>query len=73
MHIYRIHLQGHLDGAWADWLGPLTLRHRPDGTTELLGPLPDQAALYGLLAKLRDLGIPLLNVDRVDNVDAETL
>lgn len=72
MHIYRIHLQGHLDGAWVDWLGPLKLRHRPDGTTELVGPLPDQAALYGLLAKLRDLGIPLLNVDRVDRADTET-
>lgn len=63
--IYRIHVRGRLDDRWADWLGGLAIRHHADGTTELIGPIVDQAALHGVIARIRDLGLPLLTVDRV--------
>lgn len=66
-HIYKIQLQGHLDSHWAVWFEPLTMSHEEDGTTVLMGPIPDQAALHGLLAKVRDLGIPLLAVVCVES------
>lgn len=60
--IYRIRLKGHLDSRWSEWFGDMRIEHQSDGTTLLTGPVPDQAALHGLLAKLRDLGLPLLTV-----------
>lgn len=60
---YRIRIGGHLDPAWAAWFDDLTLVQQPDGTTELVGPVVDQAALYGLLARLRDMGATLLMVE----------
>ena len=62
MPTYEIRVRGHLPTGWADWLGALTLEHAPDGTSVLTGEVPDQAALYGVLLKLRDLGVDLLSV-----------
>jgi hypothetical protein len=63
---YEIRLQGRLDQRWSAWLDGLTLAHDPDGTTVLHGHVVDQAALHGLLARLRDIGLPLISVTRVD-------
>ncbi len=62
-HWYEIRIQGRLDDRWSPWLDDLTLSHQ-NGTTVLRGPVTDQAALHGLLHKLRDLGLPLLSVER---------
>ena len=59
---YRIRVRGHLDDRWSDWLGGLAVLRRDDGTTVLVGPVVDQAALHGVLARIRDLGLPLLSV-----------
>ncbi len=62
--LYEIRIEGHLDDRWAAWFAGLTLT-REDGDTLLTGPVVDQAALYGLLRKVRDLGMPLISVVRV--------
>lgn len=62
---YRIELESTLDTEWSEWLGGLTLEHTPDGRTILTGELADQCALHGLLARIRDLGIPILLVARL--------
>ena len=59
---YEIRLKGHLDTWWADQFEHMTFTYASDGTTILAGPVVDQAALYGLLRKVRDLGLPLLSV-----------
>lgn len=59
---YQVRLAARLDPRWSAWLDGLTPRTCPDGTTTLSGPIADQAALHGLLARIRDLGIPLLAV-----------
>jgi hypothetical protein len=61
---YEIRIEGHLDGQWADWFDNMSITLEEDGTTLLSGPVPDQAALYGLLRKVRDLGVPLVAVIR---------
>ncbi len=63
---YEIRVRGHLDTRWAAWFDGLTLTHGSDGTTIIDGPVADQAALYGLLQKTRDLGLPLLSVNHVE-------
>jgi len=63
--LYEIRLQGHLDARWARRLDNLEFTLVDDGTTTLTGPLIDQAALHGLLAQLRDLGIPILSIQRL--------
>jgi hypothetical protein len=63
--IYRIRLQGHLDRQWTDWFEGLTITLEDNGETILTGPVVDQAALHGLLKKVRDLGMPLLSVTRI--------
>ena len=62
---YRIRVGGHLDDRWSDWLGGLAIQRQADGTTVLVGPVVDQAALHGVIARIRDLALPLLAVDRV--------
>ena len=62
---YEIRVKGHLDTRWAAWFDGLTLTHGSDGTTIIRGPVADQAALYGLLQKTRDLGLPLISVNHV--------
>ena len=61
---YEIRLAGQLDARWAARFDGLALRFDPDGTTVLSGPIVDQAALHGLLQRVRDLGIPLVSVTR---------
>ena len=61
---YRIRIQGHLDQRWTSWFDGLTLTHDNDGTTLLQGQVADQAALHGLLTKVRDMGLPLVSVTR---------
>jgi hypothetical protein len=63
---YEIRLKGHLDTRWAAWFGGMTLSRDSDGTTVIHGPVADQAALYGLLQKTRDLGLPLISVNYVE-------
>ena len=63
---YEIRIKGHLDDRWADWFGGLTITLEDNGDTLLTGPVVDQAALHGLLKKVRDLGMPLLSVTRVE-------
>ena len=70
---YEIRVQGHLDARWTGWLDGLTLTHERDGTTTLRSPPLDQAALHGLLGRIRDLGLPIvalrrLSPDRLDRV-----
>jgi hypothetical protein len=62
---YEIRLQGHLDPRWATRFDGMTLTCSSDGTTRLLGPVVDQAALHGLLHQLRDIGLPLVSVNQV--------
>lgn len=69
--IHEIRLGAHLDSRWSDWLGGLELTRLPDGTTTLIGPIADQAALHGVLNRLRDLGVPLLSVRRVAAGESE--
>jgi hypothetical protein len=63
--VYQIRIKGHLGGEWSDWFEGLTITLDDNGETLLTGPVVDQAALHGLLRKVRDLGMPLLSVNRV--------
>jgi hypothetical protein len=60
--IYQIRIKGHLDAQWTDWFEGLAITPLENGDTLLTGPVVDQAALYGLLRKVRDVGLPLLSV-----------
>ena len=64
--IYEIRLKGHLGREWADWFGGMAVDLTEDGHTLLTGSVADQAALHGLLKKVRDLGLPLLAVQCVE-------
>ncbi len=64
--VYQIRLKGQLGSQWTDWFGGLTITLEEAGVTLLTGPVIDQAALHGLLKKVRDLGMPLLSVSRVE-------
>lgn len=61
---YEIRVQGRLDRRWAAWLDGMTVTADTDGTTLIHGPVADQPALHGLLSQLRDLGLPLLSINR---------
>lgn len=63
---YEIRLKGHLDTRWAAWFDGLTVSHESEGTTVISGPIADQAALHGLLQRVRDLGLPLVSVTQVE-------
>ncbi|MBI4312066.1 MAG: hypothetical protein HY681_09825 [Chloroflexi bacterium] len=62
--IYELRVKGHLDDRWSDWLEGLAVQRQEDGTTVLVGPVVDQAALHGVITRIRDLGLPLLSVKR---------
>ncbi len=64
--IYQIRLKGHLGRAWTDRVADLTVTLEDSGDTLLTGPVVDQAALFGLLRKVRDSGVPLLSVNRIE-------
>jgi hypothetical protein len=63
--VYQIRIKGHLGPGWTDWFDGLTITLEENGDTLLTGPVVDQAALHGLLRKVRDLGMPLLSVIRI--------
>ncbi len=65
--VYQIRIKGHLGHQWTDWFEGLTITLEEDGDTLLTGPVVDQAALHGLLKKVRDLGMPLVSVSPVSN------
>jgi hypothetical protein len=67
MSSVEIRVQGHLDLAWADWLEGFTIKHLEREVTLLTGTVTDQSALYGLIAKLRDLGVKLISVNYGDS------
>src|SRR2546421_10580609 len=69
--VYQIRIKGHLGREWTDWFRGLTIRLTDNGETLLTGPVVDQAALHGLLRKVRDLGVPLLSASRVKPGEAE--
>ncbi len=64
--VYQIRVKGHLGHQWTDWFEDLTITLEEDGDTLLTGPVIDQAALHGLLKKVRDLGMPLVSVSPVE-------
>ena len=64
--VYQIRVKGHLGRQWTDWFGGLTITLEATGATLLTGPVVDQAALHGLLRRVRDLGLPLLSVIRLE-------
>lgn len=72
--IYQIRIEGRLDKQWTNWFGGLTITLEENGDTLLTGPVLDQAALFGLLRRVRDLGMQLISVNRVDtgNQDRST-
>ena len=64
--VYQIRVKGILDNKWSDWFDGFTITPQTSGETLLTGPVADQAALHGLLNKIRDIGLPLLSVKRAD-------
>ena len=69
--VYEIRIEGHLDQGWTDWFEGMTIMLEENGDTLLTGPVVDQAALHGLLKKVRDLGMPLVSVNRVEPGQAD--
>jgi hypothetical protein len=67
--VYQIRLKGHLGEQWANWFDGLTISMAENGDTLLTGPVADQAALFGLLRKVRDVGIPLVAITCLDQAD----
>ena len=69
MQRVEIRVKGQLDEQWSDWFEGLAITHTAENDTLLVGPVADQAALYGLLAKLEALGVPLLSVQQVEDIE----
>ena len=69
--LYEIRIKGHLDDRWSDWFGGLTITLEDNGDTLLTGLVIDQAALHGLLKKVRDLGMPLVSVSPLEHGQAD--
>jgi hypothetical protein len=63
---YEIRVKGHLDLRWSAWFDGMAIRHEPNGDTTLHGPIPDQAALFGVLMKIHNLNLPLISVNPAD-------
>jgi hypothetical protein len=63
--LYRIRIKGHLDPEWSEWLDNMAITQEEEGTTTISGPVVDQAALHGLLIKIRDLGLVLITVESI--------
>ena len=70
--VYHIRIKGHLSAGWADWFGGVTITLEDNGDTLLTGSMMDQAALHGLLKRVRDLGAPLIAVNRVEPDQTDT-
>ena len=70
--VYQFRIKGHLGQQWMDWFEGMTIKLEEDGNTLLTGPVIDQAALHGLLKKVRDLGMPLLSVNSVELSQQDT-
>jgi hypothetical protein len=68
---YEIRVRGRLDRRWADWFGGFAITCGDDGDSLLTGPVVDQAALHGVLSTIRDLGVPLLSVRRIEPEQAD--
>ncbi len=68
---YQIRIKGHLDAQWKDWFEGMTITLEENGDTVLTGEVVDQAALYGLLRKVRDLGMPLISINGVESGQAD--
>ena len=66
LEVYQIVVKGHLESEWSEWFDGLTITMMDNGETILSGPLIDQTALHGVLIKIRDLGLPLLSLTRID-------
>lgn len=62
---YQITIRAHLDSRWSSWFEGMTITNQPDGEAILIGPIVDQAALHGMLAKIRDFGLPLVAVQPI--------
>jgi hypothetical protein len=71
MQNVEIRVKGQIDVHWSDWFDDLAVKHTGQNETVLTGPIPDQAALHGLLAKLRDLGLPIVSVNLSEEADQE--
>lgn len=71
MSVYEIRVKGHLDPHWSEWFDGLQIANEPNGEALLSGCLPDQAALHGVLAKVRDLNLQLVSVTSVDSDQQE--
>ena len=71
--IYQIRIEGHLGERWKGWFGDLAISPQEGGETLLIGPVIDQAALYGLLKKVRDLGLPLVSINRLGSAQEDAL
>ncbi len=69
---YRFQVSGHLDDRWSEWLEGLAVKRQEDGTTVLVGPVVDQAALHGILTRIRDLGLSLLSLNLVGESRSST-
>jgi hypothetical protein len=69
--VYEIRIAGHLPARWSAWFEGLAVAPEPDGTTRLSGPVADQAALYGLLRKVRDTGLTLIAVNQIPSTQEQ--
>ncbi len=70
---YCIRIRGHLDDRWAEWFEGLSIVLQDDGTTLLVGEIVDQAALHGVIARVRDLGLPLISVKQHGDSDSRRM
>jgi len=69
---YKIKVQGHLDPKWSEWFYGLTITHEHDGSTTLIGPLPDQTVLHSVLDRIRDMNLKLISVKQIES-DGQTM